>query len=443
MSDARTIVMAEDSRLQGMILKKALDSRGFTVHWAANGREALELVRLHRPALVVSDVEMPEMDGHALCRSLKADADLKQIPVLLLTSLSSTADILEGLREGADAYVTKPYDPPHVLERIDHLLAHGQAADVPGQPIDLQYGDETFHLDVSRRQLLNLLLSTYENILRQNAKLEEMHLKLTEASRELEASLARRRDLLYRVFPREIADELADAGQSEPRQFEDVTVLFTDFVGFTRIAAGMSPRQLIDDLEGYFRRFDQLTAAHSMEKLKTIGDAYMAAGGVPVATPTHAVDAALLAIALRESVAEMARERAAAGQPAFSLRIGLHTGPLVAGVIGEQRFTYDLWGDTVNTASRMESGGEPGRINISGATHRLVSPFFECVPRGHVEVKNKGAVEMYFLERLKPEFSADEAGTIANEQFQADRARMSGSARVLAGKPPTSSPTRA
>jgi class 3 adenylate cyclase len=112
-------------------------------------------------------------------------------------------------------------------------------------------------------------------------------------------------------------------------------------------------------------------------------------------------------------------------------------------VIGEQRFTYDLWGDTVNTASRMESGGEPGRINISGATHRLVSPFFECVPRGHVEVKNKGAVEMYFLERLKPEFSADEAGTIANEHFQADRARMSGSARVLAGKPPTSSPTRA
>jgi len=419
-----TIVIAEDSRLQGRVLKGALESAGYVVHWGANGSEALALTRQHRPAIVISDVEMPEMDGHELCRILKADAELRHIPVLMLTSLAATSDILNGLREGAAAYVTKPYDPPHVVERIDHLLRHLSAPDTPGEPLPLEYGGETMHLDVSRRQLVNLLLSTYENILRQNTKLEEMHSQLTAASRQLEASLQKTQDLLYRVFPREIADELANAGQSQPRHFDAVTVLFTDFVGFTRVAETMAPQQLINGLEEYFRRFDALTARCHMEKLKTIGDAYVAAGGVPTPNTTHALDAALLAVAIRQCVSDVGREWEGTGMPSFAIRIGLHTGPLVAGVIGEQRFTYDLWGDTVNTASRMESGGEAGRINISADTFRLVEPFFECTPRGSVAVKNRTAVEMYFLERLRPEFSADPAGLTPNERFYEARERL-------------------
>jgi len=419
-----TIVIAEDSRLQGRVLKAALESAGYVVHWGANGSEALALTRHHRPLLVISDVEMPEMDGHELCRILKADAELRQIPVLMLTSLAATSDILKGLREGAAAYVTKPYDPSHVVERIDHLLRHLSAPDTPGEPLPLEYGGETMHLDVSRRQLVNLLLSTYENILRQNTKLEEMHSQLTTASRQLEASLQKTQELLYRVFPREVADELANAGQSQPRHFDAVTVLFTDFVGFTRVAETMAPQQLINGLEEYFRRFDALTARCHMEKLKTIGDAYVAAGGVPTPNTTHALDAALLAVSVRQCVADVGREWEGTGMPSFAIRIGLHTGPLVAGVIGEQRFTYDLWGDTVNTASRMESGGEPGRINISAATHHLVEPFFECTPRGSIAVKNRTAVDMYFLERLRPEFSADPAGVTPNERFHEARERL-------------------
>jgi class 3 adenylate cyclase/DNA-binding response OmpR family regulator len=424
MSAPFTIVIAEDSRLQGRILKSALETSGYVVHWGANGREALALIREHRPVLVVSDVEMPDMDGHELCRILKADAELLHIPVLMLTSLAATSDILKGLREGAAAYVTKPYDPPHVLERIDHLLRHLSAPDTPGEPLPLEYAGETMQLDVSRRQLLNLLLSTYENILRQNTKLEEMHSQLTTASQQLGESLQKTQDLLYRVFPRQIADELANAGQSQPRHFDAVTVLFTDFVGFTRVAESMEPKQLINGLEEYFRRFDSLTARCHMEKLKTIGDAYVAAGGVPTANATHPLDAALLALAIRECVAEAAREWEGTSMPSFAIRIGLHTGPLVAGVIGEQRFTYDLWGDTVNTASRMESGGEAGRINISSSTHQLVEPFFECTPRGSIAVKNRTAVEMYFLERLRPEFSADPAGLTPNETFHEARERL-------------------
>ena len=424
MNTPLTIVIAEDSRFQGRVLKAALESAGYSVHWGANGREALALIREHQPVLVVSDVEMPEMDGHELCRILKADAGLRHIPVLMLTALAATSDILDGLREGAAAYVTKPYDPPHVIDRIEHLLRHLSAPDTPGEPLPLEYRGETMQLDVSRRQLLNLLLSTYENILRQNTKLEEMHSQLSVASQRLGESLQKTQDLLYRVFPRQIADELANAGQSQPRHFDAVTVLFTDFVGFTRVAETMAPQQLIDGLEEYFRRFDALTATCHMEKLKTIGDAYVAAGGVPTANTTHALDAALLSLAIRECVKETSQELAGTGMPSFAIRIGLHTGPLVAGVIGEQRFTYDLWGDTVNTASRMESGGEAGRINISDATFRLVEPFFECSPRGSIAVKNRTAVEMYFLERLRPEYSADPAGLTPNERFQQAREQL-------------------
>jgi class 3 adenylate cyclase/CheY-like chemotaxis protein len=423
-TETRTIVIAEDSRVPAMILKRALESRGHTVHWGANGALALALVREHRPAILISDVEMPEMDGHALCRTVKSDPATRHIPVLMLTSLASTADILAGLREGADAYVTKPYEPEHVLERIDHLLAQDPSADRPGEPLALDYGGESMRLDVTRRQLLNLLLSTYENILQQNTKLAEMHRELAETSQQLTESLRRTRELLYKVFPQPIADELAAHGRSEPKHFDSVTVLFTDFVGFTKTAESMPPRQLIEGLEGYFRRFDGLLAECRVEKLKTIGDAYMAAGGVPEPNASHAVDVALVAIGLREAVASIGRERGVAGLSCFPIRIGIHTGPLVAGVIGEQRFLYDLWGDTVNTASRMESAGEPGRINISDATRRLVERWFVCTPRGRLEVKGKGAVEMFFLDRLRPEFSADDAGLTGNERFAAELAEL-------------------
>ena len=426
LSGGCTIVIAEDSRVQATVLKRALEARGHVVHLGVNGVEALALVREHRPAMLISDVEMPEMDGHALCRAVKGDPDLRRTPVLMLTALAATSDILVGLREGADAYVTKPYEPAHILERIEHLLAQDPSGDRPGEPLELDYGGERLRLDVTRRQLLNLLLSTYENILQQNSKLAEMHRDLAKTSSELEASLRKTRELLYKVFPRRIADELAEGGQSEPRYFDSVTVLFTDFVGFTKTAETMSPRQLIEELERYFRRFDQLLADCGMEKLKTIGDSYMAAGGVPEPNRSHPVDAALFALGLRGFVADTGREREAAGLPFFPIRIGLHTGPLVAGVIGEQRFLYDLWGDTVNTASRMESRGEPGRINISEATHRLVAPWFECASRGRIEVKGKGEVEMFFLDRLKPEFSADGEGLVGNVRFHAELGRLRG-----------------
>lgn len=418
MSEPTRIVFAEDSNVQGIMLKRSLEKEGYETFWGKNGVLALELVKEKAPAIVISDVEMPEMDGYTLCRTIKQDSSLQGIPVLLLTSLSGTEDILYGLRAGADAYVTKPYDIDHLLERIDHTIKHLEVVDDPGKPLQVNYHNSQFELNVGRDQLLNLLLSTYENAIIQNKKLVSMHLDLTQANKTIEDSLLRSKELLYRVLPEKIADELSAEGRSEPRNFENVSVLFTDFVGFTKIAAKMAPQELIYELEEYFSHFDMLATKYNIEKLKTIGDAYMAAAGVPVPTKTHALDICLFAIELREYMNQLVEIKKQKNIPSFRIRIGINTGPLVAGVIGQKRFTYDLWGDTVNTASRMESGGEAGMINISASTYELVSEYFECSSRGKKEAKNKGFIEMFFLKRLHPKYSHDGDGLEINEDFK-------------------------
>jgi len=163
----------------------------------------------------------------------------------------------------------------------------------------------------------------------------------------------------------------------------------------------VSPKQLVKDLHECFSYFDRLCAEHGMEKIKTIGDAYMAAGGVPIESGSHAVDAIQVALAMRDFIAEGKARKIAAGLPYFEIRIGIHTGPVVAGIVGVKKFQYDIWGDTVNTASRMESSGEPGHVNISEATYALVkdTPGLVFTPRGKVQAKGKGEMEMYFVRR--------------------------------------------
>jgi len=176
-------------------------------------------------------------------------------------------------------------------------------------------------------------------------------------------------------------------------------VLFTDFVGFSKIAESLSPQELITDLNEHFIVFDAIVAKHNLEKIKTIGDAYMCAGGIPVTNNTHAVDAILAAIEIQSYMLEANAKREAEGRPIWELRIGIHTGPVVAGVIGSWKFAYNIWGDTVNIASRMESCSEGGRVNISNATFDMVKDWFSCMYRGKVAAKNKDEVDMYYVEK--------------------------------------------
>lgn len=221
--------------------------------------------------------------------------------------------------------------------------------------------------------------------------------------------------LLRSVLPESIAQELKQTDRVQPVDYESASVLFTDFVGFTQIAEGFTPQQLIEELDSCFSQFDLIAKKHKLEKIKTIGDAYMAVGGVPLTNFTHAVDCVLAALEIEQVVSHLREQEMAESRPYWQIRIGIHSGDLVAGVVGSEKFSYDVWGDTVNTASRLESSGVAGRINISGATYELVKHFFDCECRGKIAAKNKGEIDMYFVNGIRPELAID--SRTPNEKF--------------------------
>ena len=195
-------------------------------------------------------------------------------------------------------------------------------------------------------------------------------------------------------------------------------MLFSDFVGFTRIAEKLSPRELIDELDKCFGYFDQVTEKYRLEKLKTIGDSFMCAGGIPRANRTHAIDCCLAALEIQAFMNQMKEIKHQQGLDYWELRLGINSGPLVAGVVGHKKFAYDVWGDTVNTASRLESSGLPGKINISLTTYEAIKHLFDCEHRGQVEAKNKGGIDMYFLNGILPALSVKGEGRVPSEEFR-------------------------
>jgi adenylate cyclase len=226
-------------------------------------------------------------------------------------------------------------------------------------------------------------------------------IELSGARRALESEKARSDELLLNILPAKIADELKTRNEVEPRHYDSVTIMFTDFKGFTRFAEAAEPRTLVNDLDQYFSAFDEIIERHNLEKLKTIGDAYMCAGGLPEENRTHPVDACRAALEIQEFMARANRQREKMRLPRWELRIGLHTGSVMAGVVGRKKFTYDIWGDAVNVAARMESNGAAGRIALSESTYHRVKDQFECEHHGQIEAKNKGLLDMYFLNRIK------------------------------------------
>lgn len=206
-------------------------------------------------------------------------------------------------------------------------------------------------------------------------------------------------ELLLNILPAEVAEELKAKGEAEAKMIEEVTVLFTDFRGFTEIAETLSPGYLVKYLNECFTAFDQITQKYELEKIKTIGDSYMAAGGLPSPNTTHAADAINAALEMRDFIDKGKIKRQEEGSPYFEIRIGIHTGPVVAGIVGVKKFQYDIWGDTVNMASRMETSCEVGKVNISETTYELVKDQFSFVHRGKVTAKNKGETDMYFVEK--------------------------------------------
>ena len=208
----------------------------------------------------------------------------------------------------------------------------------------------------------------------------------------------RSKELLLNILPEETARELETSGFAKTRFYESVTVIFTDFKGFSSIAGKLSPQALVAELNDYFGKFDEIVGTFGLEKIKTIGDAYMCAGGIPVANDNHPIAAVNAALAMQEYMRKQNLDRESRGEQGWELRVGIHTGPIVAGVVGKKKYAYDIWGDTVNIASRMESSSEPGKVNISSSTYNLIKGNYDCTYRGKISAKNIGEIDMYFVE---------------------------------------------
>ncbi len=251
--------------------------------------------------------------------------------------------------------------------------------------------------------------------------LRETQRELEEKVQERTMDLAKEKELteklLLNILPKETADELQKRGKATARHYNQVSVLFTDFKGFTRFAESTRPEDLVNELDRCFIAFDDIIGKYHLEKIKTIGDAYMCAGGVPIRNTNNAVAIILAALEIRDFMKRLQVEKQANGERFWEIRIGIHTGPLTAGVVGKKKFAYDIWGDTVNTASRMESCSEPGKVNISASTYELVKQYFECTPRGKIDAKGKGLVEMYFVNSIKAEYSVGGDGVTPTSEL--------------------------
>jgi class 3 adenylate cyclase/ligand-binding sensor domain-containing protein len=264
----------------------------------------------------------------------------------------------------------------------------------------------------SQLEQSNLLLQD------QNDKLERFNNEISKQKEEIAYQKQLSDSLLLNILPVQIAEELKTKNKADARKYELVSVLFTDFKGFTMAAEKMTPEQLVVELNECFMKFDEIIDRHGLEKIKTLGDGYMCAGGIPTPNVTNPVDIILAGLEIQLYMNQFALERQKQNKLAWQVRLGIHSGELIAGVVGKKKFAYDIWGDTVNTASRMESSGEPAKVNISGTTYELVKEFFDCTYRGKIPAKNKGEISMYFVNSIKKELSVNGQGLVPNEKFK-------------------------
>ncbi|MBD2311402.1 response regulator [Desertifilum sp. FACHB-1129] len=346
------VLVVDDVETNRELLARRLRRQGHTVTIAENGIQALELLRSQPFDLVLLDIMMPQMDGFEVLEQLKADSELRYLPVVMISALDDLDSVVRCIELGAEDYLFKPFNPILLQARIRACLEKKRLRD------------------------------------QEQAYLEK-----------LQAEQEKSEKLLLNILPQAIADRLKQGKSTIADSFADVTVLFADIVGFTKLAAQLDPTELINLLNDVFSVFDNLADLHGLEKIKTIGDAYMVVGGLPTPKANHAEAIAEMALDMQDAVSNV---KTKTGE-AFSIRIGIHTGPVVAGVIGQKKFTYDLWGDTVNIASRMESHGVAGAIQLTTTTFELLRDRYLFQKRGTIFVKDKGEMTTYLLLGKKAE----------------------------------------
>ncbi len=367
-----SMLIVDDTASQRFLLSSILKAAGYpNLITATSALEAFERLGMGVSAadpgggpsdvdLILMDISMPEIDGLEACRRIKADLTAQDIPIIMVTASTEEEDLQLAFDAGAMDYLNKPPNKTELLARVRSALR-------------LKH-------EMDKRKAREM-------------ELRHVNQKLELAFASLQEEQAKSERLLLNILPEPIADRLKHNPDVIADSFSEVTVLFADIVDFTRLSASVSPNEVVTLLNNIFSRFDALAEKHGLEKIKTIGDSYMAVGGLPVPRSDHAQAVAEMALDIRGALAGQMRGTGGL----LSVRIGIHTGPVVAGVIGQKKFIYDLWGDTVNIASRMESLCVNGRIQISAETHKRLGDKYTFEERGLVQVKGRGEMLTYFL----------------------------------------------
>ena len=340
------LLVVDDDAMNREMLARRLQRSGYNVTMAENGRVALDLLKQQAFDLVLLDIIMPELNGFHTLEFIKADPKLRHLPVIMLTALDEVDSTVRCIEAGAEDYVPKPFNT---------IILHARI----------------------------------------NASLEKKRLRDQEQAylSELQAERAKSDRLLLNVLPTVIADRLKQGERTIVDSFREATVVFADIVGFTSFSANIAPSRTVQLLNDLFSGFDKLAETYELEKIKTIGDSYMVVGGVPTPRPEHAERCALMALDMLEVLNHFNRRNSLT----LDIRIGINSGPVVAGIIGTRKFAYDLWGDTVNVASRMESHSQPGMIQVSENTRALLADKFILEERGKIDVKSRGFMATYRL----------------------------------------------
>ena len=356
---AARILVVDDSRMLRMGISRSLRKIGVQqIEEAADGMAALERLEREPFDAMLLDMEMPLMDGLAVLAKMQTSANLRGLPVIVISGAESIDGVVACIEMGAEDYLPKPFSEVLLRARLTSSLEKKQLRDLErAQRLQLQ----------SQHDLLKLEQEKTEN-------------------------------LLLNILPRSIANRLKAGEERCADSHANVTVMFCDLVGFTKMSQGMDPRELVEMLHELFSNFDRLVDEAGLEKIKTIGDCYMLVGGLPDPRQDHAQAVTDVALKMISTLARLD----AAYNSNLQIRIGIHSGPVVAGVIGTHKFTYDIWGTTVNEASRMESSGQPSRIHISEVTAGLLTADFDLEHRGMVETKSLGLLSTYFVNGRRP-----------------------------------------
>lgn len=349
------ILVVDDNAANRDMLSRRLEREGCWVDTAGNGLEALDKLRSGSFDLVLLDIVMPELDGFAVLQRIRAEPRWKEVAVIMISALDEIKSVVRCIEMGAEDYLPKPFDPVLLRARIGAILDRKRLRD-----------EERLHT-------------------------AQMETAFQEAERQKRVA----EETLRNILPAKIAGELQNHGTVQPMYFEDVTIAFTDFVGFTLATEKLAAEEIVGLLHEYFTAFDRIVSRYGLEKLKTIGDSYMFVSGMPDRRPSHPVDAVLAALEMVEVVRTMANPNEGIE---WQMRVGLHTGPVIAGVVGIHKFAFDVWGDSVNFSSRIESSGAPNRVNLSERTYSRVKDFIRCTPRGRVVTKDGREADMFFAD---------------------------------------------